>query len=72
MDPVLQSVTRVVSDSSVNVVAYRKSARSFLRFLESSLAPLRVELQALVPEFLQPIVGHVDFALLEVFVRASK
>ena len=72
VDPVLQKVIRVVSDSSVDVVGARKHARAFLRSLKRDLTPLRVDLQALVPDFLKPITGHVDFALLEVFVRASK
>ena len=72
VDPVLSAVIRVVSDSSVDAVAARKSARSFLRSLKSDLSPLRVGLQALVPEFLRPITGHVDFALLEVLIRAGQ
>ena len=72
VDPVLQRVIQVVSDSSVDVVAFRKGARSLFRSLKSDLKPLRVDLQELVPEFLKPIVGHVDFALLEVLIRASR
>ena len=59
-------------DADVDVAAFRKSSRSFLRSLKASLVPLRVDLQELVPEFLKPIVGHVDFAVLEVLIRASK
>ena len=62
----------MVSDPSVDVVGYRKGTRSLLRSLKSDLQPLRVDLQELVPDFLRPIVGHVDFALLEVMIRASR
>ena len=72
VDPVLQRVIQVVCDAGVDVVAIRKSARSFLRSLKANLVPLRVDLQELVPEFLKPIVGHVDFALIEVLIRAAK
>ena len=72
VDPVLQNVIRVVCDAGVDVVAFRKGARSFLRSLKANLVPLRVDLQELVPEFLKPIVGHVDFALIEVLIRAAK
>ena len=72
VDPVLQNVIRVVCDAGVDVVAFRKGARSFLRSLKANLVPLRVDLQELVPEFLKPIVGHVDFALMEVLIRAAK
>ena len=71
VDPVLQRVIQVVSDSSADVVDFRRGARSLLRSLKRILMPLRVDLQELVPEFLKPIVGHVDFAVLEVLIRAS-
>ena len=71
VDPVLQRVIQVVSDSSADVVDFRRGARSLLRSLKRNLMPLRVDLQELVPAFLRPIVGHVDFASVEVLIRAS-
>ena len=69
IDDVLGAVIRASCDSSVDVTKYRQTMRGVVREVRDTLAPLRLDLQALVPPFLRPIVGHVDFAILEVFVR---
>ena len=70
LDPVLASTVAVIASLGHGVVAARKRARAGLRSAAKLVAPLTKDLQALVPEFARPIAGRVDFAMIEVMVRA--
>jgi len=51
-------------------VQLRASRRAMLRRASRCVSELNGELQRLVPDFGKPIAGHVNFALVEVLVRA--
>ena len=70
LDVVLKATVQAVASAGGNIVEMRKLRRQKLRVASSMVSDLNRELQALVPEFARPIAGHVNFALVEVLVRA--
>ena len=70
LDVVLKATVQAVASAGGNIVEMRKLRRQKLRVASNMVSDLNRELQALVPEFARPIAGHVNFALVEVLVRA--
>ena len=70
LDVVLKAIVQAVASAGGNIVEMRKLRRQKLRVASNMVSDLNRELQALVPEFARPIAGHVNFALVEVLVRA--
>mmetsp|Transcript_13999 Transcript_13999/g.36160 ORF Transcript_13999/g.36160 Transcript_13999/m.36160 type:complete len:248 (-) Transcript_13999:13-756(-) len=52
------------------VVGHRKKGRKILKDASKMVSGLNIKLRALVAEFGKPIAEHVNFALVEVLVRA--
>ena len=71
VDTVLQSVVGEIAGLGRGVKHERALRRSVVREVVQMVAPATKELQRLVPPFLVPIVGHVDFGFYEVIVRAT-
>ena len=72
VDPVLDAVICRVAALGERVVAERARRRACVREAKLIVVPLTRDLRKLVPQFAAPINAHVDFGLLEVFVRACK
>ena len=70
VDAVLAQTIAEIASCGVGIVKARANARSVLRRASFLVKDLNVELQALVPDFGRPIAAHVNFALVEVMVRA--
>ena len=70
VDVVLASTVAEIASCGGNIVNVRAHARGVIRRASSLVVGLNVALQALVPEFGRPIAARVNFALVEVMVRA--
>ena len=69
IDAVLQAVVCELACVRDGAVSHRRAARAAVREAVRVLAPATADLRNLVPVFLRPIVGHVDFGLFETIVR---
>jgi len=70
LDVVLANTVSQIASAGVDIVQLRASRRAMLRRASRCVSELNGELQRLVPDFGKPIAGHVNFALVEVLVRA--
>mmetsp|Transcript_13994 Transcript_13994/g.36129 ORF Transcript_13994/g.36129 Transcript_13994/m.36129 type:complete len:269 (-) Transcript_13994:1616-2422(-) len=70
LDIVLVDTIKRVSMLGDAVVAHRKKGREILKEASAMVSGLNVKLRVLVAEFGKPIAEHVNFALVEVLVRA--
>lgn len=70
LDNVLKVVIKEIALAGSDVVGLRRDSRRVLAQASRVVHSLNLELQGRVPEFGRPIVGHVNFAMIEVLVRA--
>ena len=65
----MQAVVQAIASSGSSIGADRLVMQRVLRTASRMVAAMTEELRALVPEFLRPIVGRVNFGFIEVVVR---
>ena len=70
LDVVLKATVATVAHCGVDIVNKRAANRLVLLSASLLVAPLNFALRELVSDFGKPIAGHINFALVEVLVRA--